>query len=100
MQQTDVKASQPITSSGALQDQAGNNLGRTRVRAIYIVPGALAGSVVLKDGGSSGTTIATINTVAAATQPTYLKIPNEGLLFQTSVYGTVSNIGSVMVIYG
>ena len=37
MMQTDILASQPVTSSGALQNQAGSNLGRVRVRAIYIV---------------------------------------------------------------
>jgi hypothetical protein len=100
MQQTDILASQPITSSGALQDQASNNLGRTRVRAIYIVAGATAGSVVLKDGGASGSTIATVNTVGSATTPQYIRLPSQGLLFRTSVYAAITNAASVMVFYG
>jgi hypothetical protein len=65
--QTDVQASVPITVDGQFTDQAANNLGRTRVKSVYIVPGAGAGSVVFKDGGSGGTTRMTINTVASAT---------------------------------
>jgi len=55
---------------------------------------------VFKDGGVSGTTRLTINTVASATQPTYTLIPGEGLLFSTNIYADVTSIGSVMVFYG
>jgi hypothetical protein len=98
--QTDVLASVPITSSGQFTDQATNNIARCRVKSIYIVPTATAGSLVLRDGGSGGTVKATFNTVASATQPTYMLMPGEGLLFQTAVYGTVSNLGSATIIYG
>ena len=84
--QTDVQASVPITGDGLFTDQAANNLGRTRVKSIYIVPGASAGSIVFKDGGASGTTVMTINTVASATQPTYMLMPAQGVLFRTNVY--------------
>ena len=98
--QTDVLASIPITSSGQFTDQATTNLARCRVKSIYIVPTATAGSLVLKDGGSGGTVKATINTVASATQPTYMLLPGEGLLFQTAVYGVVTNLGSATIFYG
>ena len=98
--QTDVLASVPITSSGQFTDQATNNIARCRVKSIYIVPTATAGSLILRDGGSGGTVKATFNTVASATQPTYMLMPGEGLLFQTAVYGTVSNLGSATIIYG
>jgi hypothetical protein len=98
--QTDVLASVPLTSSGQFTDQATNNIARCRVKSIYIVPSATAGSLVLRDGGSGGTVKATFNTVASATQPTYMLMPGEGLLFQTAVYGTVSNLGSATIIYG
>jgi hypothetical protein len=99
MQQTDILASQPITSSGAFQNQAGNNIGRGRIRAIYIIPTGTAGSVVFKDGGASGTTLLTINTVASATVQQYIRLPANGLLFQTSLYGALTNVGSVVVFY-
>lgn len=98
--QTDVKASAALTGTGAFKDQNTNDLARVRVKSIYIVPGGTAGSVTLKDGGSGGVTVAVINTVASATQPTYLLFPGQGLLFETDVHGTLSNIGSVMVFYG
>ncbi len=60
--QTDVLASAVRTTDGLLQDQATNNLGRTRVKAIYIVPDTGAGSVVFKDGGASGAVKLTVNT--------------------------------------
>ena len=97
--QTDVLASGVRTTDGQLQNQAGNDLARTRIKSIYIVPSATAGSVVFKDGGSSGTTRLTVNTVASATQPTYMLIPGQGLLFDTNIYVDVTSIGSVMVFY-
>lgn len=99
MSQTDVLASVPLTSSGQFTNQAAATIPRCRVKAIYIVPSGTAGSVVLKDGGASGATIATFNTVASATQPTYLLMPGEGLLFRSDVYGTLTSVGSVTILY-
>ena len=98
--QTDVRASVPITADGQFTDQAASNLTRTRVKSIYIVPSGTAGSVVFKDGGSGGTTRITINTVASATQPTYMLMQGQGVLFETNVYADVTNIGSVTIFYG
>ena len=98
--QTDVLASVPLTADGQFTNQTPTALGRTRIKAVYIVPSATAGSVVFKDGGASGTTVLTLNTVASATQPTYLLFPGEGVLFATNVYGDVTNIGSVTIFYG
>lgn len=99
--QTDVVSSVPLTVSGQFASQ--NSLGNVqscRVKAIYIVPSGTAGSVVLTDGGSSGSTRMTVNTVASATQPTYLILPGEGVLFRTNVYGTLTNVGSATIFYG
>ena len=98
--QTDVLASVPLTGTGQFTNQAPTALGRTRVKAVYIVPAASAGSVIFKNGGSGGTTVMTLNTVASATQPTYLIFPGEGVLFSTNVHGTVANVGSVTIFYG
>lgn len=97
--QTDILASQVRTTDGQLNNQAGNTIGRARVRSVYIVPSGTAGSVVFKDGGAAGTTRMTINTVASATQPTYMLMPAEGVLFSTNIYVDVTDIGSVMVFY-
>ena len=98
--QTDVLASAVRTTDGQLLDQAGDTIIRARIKSIYIVPTASAGSVVFKDGGAGGTTRLTVNTVASATQPTYMLMPGEGVLFSTNIYVDVTNIGFVMVFYG
>ena len=98
--QTDVLASVPLTASGQFTAQNANNIARCRIKSIYVVPGTLAGSLVIQDGGASGPVIATINTVASATQPTYLLMPGEGLLVQTSPYGAVTSLGSATIFYG
>lgn len=98
--QTDVLASAAATGTGQIKDQGANDLARCRVKSVYIVPTGAAGTVAFKDGGASGTAKMTINTVASATQPTYLLLPGEGLLFTTDVHVTITNVGSVMVFYG
>ena len=97
--QTDVLASAVRTDDGVLNNQAGSAIGRARVKSIYVVPSGTAGSVIFNNGSSSATTIMTVNTVAAATQPTYLLLPGEGVLFESGIYVDVANIGSVMVFY-
>jgi uncharacterized metal-binding protein len=98
--QTDVQVSVPLTSTGQFTNQTPTALARARVKAVYMVPSATAGSVIFKDGGSGGATVMTLNTVASATQPTYLIFPGEGVLFSTNVHGTVANVTSVTIFYG
>jgi hypothetical protein len=91
MMQTDVKA-KSLAASGSVYGD------RTRVRGMVITPAASAGSVTLKDGGSSGTENMTITTIAGGETFNVL-IPAEGVLFSTNVYATLSN-ASVTVFYG
>lgn len=88
--QTDVKA-KSLDASGAVTDT------RARVRGLVIEPGTNAGSVTMKDGGSGGTTIFTINTTANG-ETFNLLIPAEGVLFEDDVYATLSN-AKVTVFY-
>ena len=88
--QTDVKA-KSLATSGAV------TTFRARVRGAIIEPGTNAGSVTFKDGGASGTTLFTINTVANG-EPFNCLIPAEGVLFQTDVYATLTN-AKVTVFY-
>lgn len=97
--QTDVLASAVRVSDGLLQDQASNNLGRIRIKSVYIVPDAGPGTVVFRDGGASGTVKMTINTMAASTTPDYVLLPGEGLVFQTNVHVDLTDVVSVMVFY-
>lgn len=89
--QYDVKA-KSLAASGSVY------ASRTRVKGLVITPGSSAGSVELKDGGSSGTSMFTINTVANGQVESVL-IPGEGVLFQTDVYAALSN-ATITVFYG
>lgn len=88
--QTDVKAIS-LAASGAVTS------ARTRVRGMIVEPNTSAGSVAIKDGGASGTTLFTINTTAAGT-PFNVLIPAEGVLCMTSAYATLTN-AKVTVFY-
>jgi len=92
MMQTDV-SSASATADGTLVAQA------TRIKAITITTTSSAGSVVLKDGGSGGTTKLNITTPAVAEIFNVL-IPGEGIRFTTDVYVDVTNVSGVTVFYG
>ena len=90
--QTDV-SSATRTTDGTLVSQP------TRIRGIMITTTTSAGSIVLKDGGSSGVAKITVNTPAVAEIFNAL-IPAEGVRFTTDVYVDVTNVDSVTVFYG
>ena len=103
--QTDVLASAIRSTDGQMLDQSTGVIGRTRVKAVYIVPTvtdgvAVAGTVVFRDGGVFGDVRITLNTLVGSTSPDYITFPGEGILFRTDVYADVTDIASVLVIYG
>lgn len=90
--QTDV-LSATATADGTLV------AGPARIKGILLTTTSSAGSVVLKDGGSSGATRITLNTPAVAEMFNAL-LPAEGVRFTTDVYVDVTNVSSVTVFYG
>lgn len=92
MMQTDIKSA-TATADGTMVDQP------TRIKGILLTTTGTAGSVVLKDGGASGTTRLTLNTPAVAEMFNAL-LPAEGIRFYTDVYVDVTNVDSVTVFYG
>jgi hypothetical protein len=100
--QTDVLLTQPLGSSNTFKQQNANVLGTCRIKAIYGTSAAAAGTVVLYDGSdASGKPIGTISTPTAANQGTfYLLLPGEGIKVTTGVYAAITNVDSVMLIYG
>ena len=73
--------------------------GRVRVKGMIITStGAGAGSVLLKDGGSGGTTRIEVDVPSTAAFHNVV-IPGEGVLFQTDVYAALTNC-YVSVFYG
>lgn len=102
MMQTDVLLTQPLGSDNTFKTQSGAVLGPCRIKAIYGTAAAAAGTVVLYDGtNTNGAPIGTISTPKAADQGTYyILLPGEGIRVNTGVYADLTNVDSVMLIYG
>ena len=82
--QYDVK-NEHLNASGLLV------AGPTRVKGMVLTSvGGGAGSVLLKDGGSGGTTRIEIDVPATAAFHS-VTIPGEGVRFATNVYATLTN---------
>ena len=99
---SDVKASAPLTATGAFGTAANSSIaiGRARIRAVRFVNGASAGSVVFRDGGASGAVVLTLGTAAVANEGTsHIDLPGRGILCQTSVHGTVTNTAETVIFY-
>ena len=100
--QYDVFATQPLTATGDFQDQNGHDINRTRIKTVYAVNGASAGSVVIREGGASGDVVLTVNTASSGTAGyTIIPLPGEGILVKTgTLHGTVTNTTSMVLFYG
>lgn len=76
--------------------------GPARVKGFSICATASqAGTLLLKDGGSSGTTLIEID-IPSNSNPNsfYVLVPGDGVKFNTNIYATLTNIASVTVFYG
>lgn len=69
-----------------------------RVRGIHYSGDTDVGSIVIKDGGSGGTTVISIAT--AANGYGNVVIPGDGVLCSTNVYIALTNVSSATVFYG
>ena len=93
--QTDVN-SKHVNASGSIF------AGPARVKGFSICATAsTAGTMLLKDGGSSGTTLIEID-IPSNSNPNsfYVAVPGEGVRFNTNIYATLTGIASVTVFYG
>jgi hypothetical protein len=74
---------------------------RVRVKSVYGLAGASAGSVKFYDGTStSGELLLELDTPAGTGNSFLSVIPGEGILFRTGVYVDVTNITGVTIYYG
>lgn len=99
--QTDVKSTKPLAATGVFKTQSNADCGfRTRIKGVYAVCGASAGSVVIADG-SGGSVLLTLNTPTVADAGTiYFLVPDQGILAENGLHGTVTNASSVTIFYG
>ena len=92
--QSDVQSTR-LTADG----QAVNY--RVRVKTVYGLAGASAGSVKFYNGtDATGTLLLDIDTPAGTANTFLVPIPGEGILFTTGVYVDVTNITGVTIFYG
>ena len=80
MSASNIKSVQKTSSAAAVS-------GRTRLLGVYFTNTATASSIVLKDGGSSGTARLSLVTPASAGSQD-LMIPDMGILFEDGIYIT------------
>jgi hypothetical protein len=90
--QTDVKAVFADATATVVS-------ARSRVKGIVVIPGATAGNIILRDGGSSGVNRLQI-AVTTDTTPFSVMVPGQGILFDTDVHATLPTAVKVTVFYG
>ena len=79
--------------------------GPCKILSIYFVSTVAAGSIAIRDGGATGTIIATFDTPVGGTsagEPAYYQIdlPGQGIRCETSGWATLSNVDKVTILYG
>lgn len=72
--------------------------GPCELRGLYVRSAGTAGTIVLKDGGASGTTKLTINTPAAV-GGIYIPVPGAGIKFDTDLHATLTTADGVTAFY-
>jgi hypothetical protein len=99
--QSDVKVTKPLAATGSFKTQTDADVAfRVRVKGIYVKNGVSAGSVVVSDG-QSGSTLFTLETSPSAdTGDFYIPVPDQGVLAENGLYGTVVNTASITIFYG
>ena len=91
MMQTDVKAGY-VSSTATVFD------GRTRLKGLLVTPGSAAGTVVVRDGGASGTTLISTATLQDGT-PFSVGVPGEGVICVSSLHVTVTGTGTTATVF-
>lgn len=85
MSGSDVNSSY-VTATGTVKS------GRRRLAGVHYHSAGSTGKIVLRDGGASGTILLTLDFHANSTGD--LIIPDEGILFETDIHATYTNITS------
>jgi hypothetical protein len=99
--QTDVKVTKPLAATGTFKTQTDADMAfRTRVKGIYVKNGASAGSVVVADGQGGDVLFTLATSTAADTGDFYIPVPDQGVLAENGLHGTLTNTASITIFYG
>lgn len=91
MSESDIKAS-TVTSTGTVAS------GRHRIRGLHYAGSAGGDAViVLRDGGASGTTVLDLGGLTDQTDD--VTIPGRGILCNTDIHATLTNVASLTIFY-
>lgn len=71
---------------------------RTRIKGVVITGTATAGSAVFRDGGASGNVVLELD--IPVNFQTDVIVPGEGIVCQTDVHVTMTNVASVVTFCG
>lgn len=91
---SDVKTA---TTTSAATGGASLVSGRSRLRGYVIAGGASDGTVTFRNGSASGDTLFIAPCNANDTET--LNIPDQGVLFESGIHATLSNIDRVTVFH-
>jgi hypothetical protein len=99
--QSDVKTSKPLAATGVFKTQSDADMTfRARIKGMYAVCGASAGSVVIRDG-DGGPVLMTLDTPTVANAGSvFVLVPDQGILAENGLHGTVTNTASIVLFYG
>lgn len=92
MMQTDVLAVHRETTGTVIA-------GRNRLKGLIVTPGGTAGDIILRDGGSGGTTRLQFNLSTNQSAFSVL-VPGEGVLYLTDIHVTLPTASKITVFYG
>lgn len=73
--------------------------GATNLSGYHIKPGGVAGSIVLRDGGSGGTVLLTLD-ITTDTSVTTMLLPGNGIRFNTNLHVTLPTTSTITAFCG
>ncbi len=91
--QTDVKSTH-LAASGTI------SAGRARLKSISYRGDGTNGSILLKNGSSSGSTLVELDVGTSDTFTIYVLIPGEGVLFPDGIYADITHVSALTAFYG